>query len=74
MCNFSIAELRTDALVSRWKDVIMFFCLRLLLGPVIESLVLLDRYLYLAEKGKTLVFVDLNSLKLCKRFIFYKKV
>ena len=32
--------------------MIMFYCLRLLLGPVIETLVLLDRLLYLRERGR----------------------
>ena len=73
-CCFLIAELRTDVLVSQWKDVIMFFCLRLLLGPVIESLILLDRYLYLAENGMTLVFVDFICLKMYARYLSYRKV
>lgn len=51
-CLLFNAEINIDELLSRWKEVIMFYCLRLLLGPVIESLILLDRCLYLRENGK----------------------
>lgn len=47
-----IAELNVADMLARWKEAIIFYSLRLLLGPVIESLVLLDRYLYLTENGK----------------------
>lgn len=36
----------------RWKDVVSFFTIRLTLAPVIETLLLLDRMIYLFEHGK----------------------
>ncbi|XP_076322980.1 methyltransferase-like protein 25B isoform X4 [Tachypleus tridentatus] len=37
--------------LEQWEHVVVFYSLRLLLAPVIESLVLIDRMLYLYEKG-----------------------
>lgn len=45
------------AMTERWKDVVAFYTLRLALAPVVETLVLLDRMLYLHEQGS--VFVKL---------------
>ncbi|XP_065059525.1 methyltransferase-like protein 25B isoform X1 [Rhopilema esculentum] len=44
-------ELDINSFLSRWKEVTMFYCLRLLIGPVIESMVLTDRLLYMQENG-----------------------
>ena len=57
-----VTDLNADDLLGRWKDVIMFYCLRLLLGPVIETLLLLDRLLYLRERGR-FSFVSPTFLK-----------
>jgi hypothetical protein len=38
--------------LKQWKRVVMFYSLRLMLAPVIETVVQLDRLLYLAEQGK----------------------
>ncbi|XP_046642019.1 methyltransferase-like protein 25B isoform X2 [Daphnia pulicaria] len=37
--------------LKQWKRVVMFYSLRLMLAPVIETVVQLDRLLYLAEQG-----------------------
>ena len=39
--------------LTEWKDVVAFFTVRLALAPVMESLVLLDRCLFLHEYGET---------------------
>ncbi|XP_013385101.1 protein RRNAD1 [Lingula anatina] len=37
--------------VNDWKSVVIFYVLRLALAPVVESVILLDRMLYLWEQG-----------------------
>ncbi|XP_018026025.1 methyltransferase-like protein 25B isoform X2 [Hyalella azteca] len=39
----------TEAMLARWRQVIIFYTLRLLLAPVIETVVLLDRCFFLYE-------------------------
>lgn len=41
--------------LSRWEDVVKFYSLRLILAPLIETIILLDRKMYLLEKGNGLV-------------------
>lgn len=41
-----------DPLLARWKDVVVLFMLRLAIAPCVESVILLDRLLYLREQGK----------------------
>lgn len=41
----------------QWKRVVIFYTLRLLLAPLVETILLLDRLLYLKEHGK-------NSLRM----------
>jgi hypothetical protein len=36
----------------QWKRVVIFYTLRLLLAPLVETILLLDRLLYLKELGK----------------------
>ncbi|KAG8193061.1 hypothetical protein JTE90_028173 [Oedothorax gibbosus] len=38
--------------VERWKEVLVFYSLRLIVAPVVESLILVDRLIYLYEQGK----------------------
>ena len=38
-------------LLAEWKKVAVFFVLRQLVAPCVESLLLLDRALFLMEKG-----------------------
>ncbi|XP_021695875.1 protein RRNAD1-like [Aedes aegypti] len=42
-------EVRTD--LSHWERVVKFYTLRLMFAPLIESIVLYDRWLYLLEQG-----------------------
>jgi hypothetical protein len=48
----------------QWKRVVVFYTLRLLLAPLVETILLLDRVLYLKELGK-------NGL--CSQMVFYVK-
>jgi hypothetical protein len=36
----------------QWKRVVIFYTLRLLLAPLVETILLFDRLLYLQEHGK----------------------
>ena len=45
--------------------MIIYYCLRLMLGPVIESLVLADRCLYLIEEGKQFYSLTMWSITSC---------
>jgi hypothetical protein len=36
----------------QWKRVVIFYTLRLMLAPLVETILLLDRLLYLKELGK----------------------
>ena len=38
--------------LSQWRAVVAFYSLRLLLAPVVETVIQLDRLLFLAENGK----------------------
>jgi hypothetical protein len=40
-----------DELLMQWKKVVVFYSLRLLFAPLVESIILLDRLLYLKESG-----------------------
>ncbi|GIY83866.1 protein RRNAD1 [Caerostris darwini] len=37
--------------LARWKEVLIFYSLRLIAAPVVESLILIDRLIYLYEQG-----------------------
>ena len=41
----------TARLVVRWRLVVVFYTIRLALAPVVESLIHLDRLLFLTERG-----------------------
>lgn len=38
--------------LSEWKDVVLYYSLRLLLAPLVETVVLMDRMFYVIENGK----------------------
>ncbi|KAI0215792.1 Protein RRNAD1, partial [Lamellibrachia satsuma] len=44
-------EERAQKKLGRWREVVAFFSLRLCLLPVVETVVLLDRMLFLAQNG-----------------------
>ena len=51
---WSEAELTTleELVEEQWRRVVVFFVLRLALAPSVEAMILLDRKLYLLEKGE----------------------
>ncbi|XP_068212671.1 uncharacterized protein [Palaemon carinicauda] len=49
LSNDDVNSERTRANLSRWMQVVVYYSLRLLLAPVVESIILLDRLLFLYE-------------------------
>ncbi len=47
-------------LVGEWEKVTVFFLLRQVLAPCVESLVLLDRVLFMREQGTSKINAMLN--------------
>lgn len=47
----SALEELNDLVVEQWERVAIFFMLRLALAPCVESLILLDRAIFLAERS-----------------------
>ena len=55
-CVFSSHSVETgsesiEALLYQWKEVAVFFMLRLVLAPCVETALMLDRLLFLMEQG-----------------------
>jgi hypothetical protein len=40
-----------ESLLKYEKETVAFYCLRLLFGPVVETLLLIDRLVFLKEQG-----------------------
>ncbi|KAJ3639357.1 hypothetical protein Zmor_002719 [Zophobas morio] len=40
-----------EGLLKQWKEVVVFYSLRLLFAPLIESIILLDRFMFVVESG-----------------------
>ena len=57
----------TTPMLERWQDVVAFYVLRLLLAPLWEALILLDRLLYLREHGYPSLLVPLFDPTLSPR-------
>ncbi|XP_023222855.1 protein RRNAD1-like [Centruroides sculpturatus] len=53
--------------LEHWKLVVIFYSLRLMIAPVIETLVLLDRLLFLYEKGCSCCLMPLFDPKISPR-------
>lgn len=53
--------------LNQWKQVLIFYSLRLMIAPVVESLILLDRMLYLFESGYPSCIVPLFDPSLSPR-------
>ena len=52
----------------QWKRVVIFYTLRLLLAPLVETILLLDRLLYLKELGKNSLHLVLPDQAICFHF------
>lgn len=50
-----------DEDLKRWRQVVTVYTLRLTLAPLVETVVLLDRVLYVLEHGKH-IFIFVGSL------------
>ena len=50
-----------------WWDVVTFYSMRLLLAPVIETAILLDRMLFVYEQGYTPALVPIFDPELSPR-------
>lgn len=62
-------EMQTNLL--QWKRVVIFYTLRLLLAPLVETILLLDRLLYLKELGKNSLHMVLprpSHMCVCSHF------
>ena len=51
LCVCGSEAARLEGLVAQWSRVAVFFTLRLVLAPCVESVLLLDRALFLREQG-----------------------
>ncbi|XP_028133872.1 methyltransferase-like protein 25B [Diabrotica virgifera virgifera] len=52
-----------DLITTTWRKVVSFYSIRLLLAPLVENIILLDRWLYVTENGsecKILPLFDCN--------------
>ncbi|XP_041369668.1 protein RRNAD1-like [Gigantopelta aegis] len=58
---------RAQSCVTHWKDVVAFYVIRLSLAPLIETLILLDRMVYLYEKGISSTLVPIFEPRLSPR-------
>ena len=48
----SIMDEEIAGMLKQWNKVIVLFTLAQMLGPVVETVILLDRLIFLAENGK----------------------
>ncbi|XP_070576997.1 methyltransferase-like protein 25B [Ptychodera flava] len=63
-----------EKLLARWKQLIAFHVVRLLTAPVIESLILIDRMLYLYEQGFESQLIPVFNPKMSPRnFVLISK-
>lgn len=64
--NISIPEheinsKETEKNLSNWKNVVIFYTLRLMLAPLVESVILYDRFLHILETGECMMLHLLDS-------------
>nr|CAB3265791.1 protein RRNAD1-like [Phallusia mammillata] len=56
-----------ESLLSQWVHVVIYFCLCLMVAPTVESIILLDRMIYLKEHGLNCEIKSLFEPKLSPR-------
>lgn len=56
-----------DMYLSRWDRVIKFYSLRLMLAPVVESILLLDRLIFLKESGLRALLIPIFDSRISPR-------
>lgn len=59
--DFTSNDIMTD--IAEWKNVVIFYSLRLLIAPLIETIILLDRLLFILESGKYHTGIGLFHLR-----------
>ena len=79
-CSVFLVEINYEMLLKEWKNVAVFHSLALLLGPLIESVALIDKYMFLHESGtgslwtfifgNTRVILDLTGSRIFYKCIF----
>ncbi|CDW51804.1 Methyltransf 32 domain containing protein [Trichuris trichiura] len=69
--NLNYSELENDLTVrwmlKQWPQVAFFYALRSLLAPLVESIILLDRALFLRENGSEVLLAPLFDPLVCAR-------
>lgn len=53
--HVTLDPVSAEAMLAQQQKVVAFFTLSLLLAPLVETLILLDRMIYLQEQGKAWV-------------------
>ena len=62
LSKYSLLDICHEDLLSQWKNVLTYHSLIVLMGPVVESVALRDKKLYLLEKGRSLLlYLFVNS-------------
>lgn len=56
-----------DGLLAQWCRVVGFYCLRTMLAPLIESVILSDRLMYVSEFGYSATLIPLFDAKVSPR-------
>ncbi|ESP00675.1 hypothetical protein LOTGIDRAFT_157965 [Lottia gigantea] len=59
--------LEAKVYLKQWKNVMSFYTIRLALSPVLETIILLDRMLYLYQHGITSILVPIFDPKISPR-------
>uniref|UniRef100_H3BAJ0 Methyltransferase like 25B n=1 Tax=Latimeria chalumnae TaxID=7897 RepID=H3BAJ0_LATCH len=65
--NIPLDDTLVESMLSHQEDVTTYFCLALLLAPLVETLILLDRMIYLQEEGFQCELVPLFDPKFSPR-------
>ena len=66
-----LPEIDYKAKLKQWKNVTVIHSLALLMGPLIESIALVDKYMYLVESGLNLSIKHYNYIHFDNRLVHY---
>lgn len=58
-----INSMETERNLLNWKNVVIFYTLRLMLAPLVESVILYDRFLHILENGKQNFLLEKQNAK-----------
>lgn len=62
-----LQNLQIKFYLSRWQHIVIFGALRMMLAPLVETIVLLDRFLYLSENQLCPVLKPIFDARLSPR-------